>query len=241
MALSQEQIKLVKEQLFQYLDTLPEEQRKQLKEYIARLDEKQLEEFLIKNKMIKSEEELEAIPESTEKSAPKKTQCIYCSLASKQIESSKIYEDKDYLAILELNPLTKGHTILIPKKHLKETKELKSKAFTTANKLGKHLVKRLEAENFQINTSNELGHAIINLIPLYKNEKITGERKPQTKETLQALAIKIGEMQKKEKTLKIKTDKSESKKENPQEESKKLKEAKKVLSKASIVLPRRIP
>ncbi|MFA5742784.1 MAG: HIT family protein [Candidatus Paceibacterota bacterium] len=46
--------------------------------------------------------------------------CIFCKIISGEIPSAKIYEDEKVFAFLELNPLAKGHTLLIPKKHAQD-------------------------------------------------------------------------------------------------------------------------
>ncbi|MFH1448283.1 MAG: HIT family protein [Candidatus Micrarchaeota archaeon] len=43
--------------------------------------------------------------------------CIFCKIVSKEIPSSVVYEDETALAFLDINPLSKGHTLVIPKKH----------------------------------------------------------------------------------------------------------------------------
>jgi histidine triad (HIT) family protein len=173
------------------------------------MDNKQLEEFLIKNKMMSESGEIGNEEEPTTKNGKANQQCVMCLISGKQIESLAIYEDKDYLAALEINPYSEGHVILIPKKHIPESKSLKSKAFTIANRIGRHLVSKLKAEDFQITSSDDLKHAIINIIPRYKDQKITFERKPAKKEDLNNLAMKIGKIEQKKKAIKIKTEKSE--------------------------------
>jgi diadenosine tetraphosphate (Ap4A) HIT family hydrolase len=43
--------------------------------------------------------------------------CIFCKIVADEIPSFKIWEDKDFLAFLDINPNTKGTTILATKKH----------------------------------------------------------------------------------------------------------------------------
>ena len=43
--------------------------------------------------------------------------CIFCKIIANEIPSSKVYEDENVLAILDLSQTTKGHTIVMPKKH----------------------------------------------------------------------------------------------------------------------------
>ncbi len=219
MPFSDEQAKAIKEQIFNQLKNLPEDQREQIRKMISAMSNSELEEFLIKNKMMQEQEGEEREEDSKDKNSEetskpgknmkKEEQCIFCMISSKQLEAFSIYEDKDYLAALEIKPLTKGHTILIPKKHITNSKSLTSKAFTIANKLGRHISKKLGAENFQINSSDELKHAIINIIPAYKGEKPDYERKPAKKQDLQETAIKIGGLVKKEKITKIRTERAE--------------------------------
>lgn len=197
MPLTNKQSSSIKNQLLKQIENFPEDKQEQLKEYISSMNNLELEQFLIKNQMMSKESKQE------NSSSKSKNQCVMCMISAKEIESFAIYEDKDYLAALEINPYSEGHTILIPKKHIKETKNLKAKAFTLADKIGKHLVKQLKAENFQITTSDELNHAIINIIPVYKGKKLTYERKSAKKQELQELAIKIGALKKRVATKKI--------------------------------------
>lgn len=192
MPFTEEQSKSIKQQILKQIESFPEDKREQIKSYVHSLNNEQLEEFLIKNNLIKSSEN----PEKTDG-------CIFCSIANKKIESLNVYEDKDYLAALEINPYSIGHAILIPKKHIKESKGLPSKAFTIANKIGRHLIKKLKAESFQITSSEDLKHAIVNIIPVYKDKPLDYQRKPMKKQELQDVAIKIGEIKKKEKKEKI--------------------------------------
>ena len=43
--------------------------------------------------------------------------CIFCEIVKGNIPSYKVYEDDDVLAFLDISQVTKGHTLVIPKKH----------------------------------------------------------------------------------------------------------------------------
>ena len=43
--------------------------------------------------------------------------CIFCMIANHEINSSIIYEDEKVVAFLDLSQVTKGHTLVVPKKH----------------------------------------------------------------------------------------------------------------------------
>ena len=50
--------------------------------------------------------------------------CIFCKIIEGEIPSSKVYEDDHVLAFLDISQVTKGHTLVIPKKHKKDVHEL---------------------------------------------------------------------------------------------------------------------
>lgn len=43
--------------------------------------------------------------------------CIFCKIGKGEIPASKVYEDKNTLAFLDVKPHSKGHTVVIPKEH----------------------------------------------------------------------------------------------------------------------------
>ena len=43
--------------------------------------------------------------------------CIFCKIISGEVPSSKVFEDEDIIAFLDIVPLGKGHTLVVPKKH----------------------------------------------------------------------------------------------------------------------------
>jgi len=45
--------------------------------------------------------------------------CVFCKIVRGEIPCYKVYEDEKYLAFLDINPVSKGHTLLIPKTHFR--------------------------------------------------------------------------------------------------------------------------
>lgn len=43
--------------------------------------------------------------------------CVFCAIATETAPAIRIHEDDDYLAILDIRPFTRGHTLVIPKRH----------------------------------------------------------------------------------------------------------------------------
>ena len=164
MAFSKEKMEEIKKQLISQIETqdFPDERKEELKEYIEIMDEEQLEEFLKKNNIQISESDSES------KSS---TQCIFCSIISGKVPSYKLEENEKSVAILEINPLSKGHSLIIPKSHLK-IEEIPKSAMSLAQKISKRIKSKFKPEEIKIETINVMGHALINIIPIYKNEKL---------------------------------------------------------------------
>ena len=43
--------------------------------------------------------------------------CIFCKIANGEIPAATLYEDEDFRVILDLGPASKGHSLILPKKH----------------------------------------------------------------------------------------------------------------------------
>ena len=103
--------------------------------------------------------------------------CIFCDIIENKIPSKKVYEDEDILAILDISQTTKGHTLVMPKKHYDNMNDiddqLLSKIILKANELSKKIVKNLKANGFNllVNTNEVAGqtvkHAHFHIIPRY--------------------------------------------------------------------------
>lgn len=108
--------------------------------------------------------------------------CIFCKLANGIIPTSTIYEDDDFRVILDANPATKGHALIIPKEHAANIFELPdetaSKALVLAKKISTKLYKGLNCDGFNILQNNgELAgqtvfHFHIHLIPRYEGDGV---------------------------------------------------------------------
>ena len=57
--------------------------------------------------------------------------CIFCKIISGEIPSSKVYEDDKVLAFLDISQATKGHTLVIPKEHVRNILEMSAETAET--------------------------------------------------------------------------------------------------------------
>ncbi len=94
--------------------------------------------------------------------------CIFCKIVSGEIPCYKIYEDKDFLAFLDINPWVEAHTLVIPKKHFRWVWNCDDSGayFAVASKIVNHYRKVLGIE-FVMGWiyGYEVPHAHIHLMP----------------------------------------------------------------------------
>ena len=112
----------------------------------------------------------------------KKDDCIFCKIAAGEIPSRKIYEDKDLIAIMDLSPTSKGHSLIIPKEHYTNIydidEEIAGKVMKTAKKLATKMTVALNCDGFNLLQNNgetagqTMFHFHMHLIPRYKDDQV---------------------------------------------------------------------
>ncbi len=106
--------------------------------------------------------------------------CIFCKIANGEIPSRTIYEDDDFRIILDLNPATRGHALILSKNHYKNLYDMDddmvSKVLPLAKKMVHHMQEKLKCDGFNlIQNNNEIAgqtvfHFHMHLIPRYKDD-----------------------------------------------------------------------
>ena len=109
--------------------------------------------------------------------------CIFCKLASGEIPTKTLYEDEEFRIILDTAPLTRGHALILPKKHAKDVFELDEetagKAYRLAKQFGAKMVAALKADGINIlqNNGSAAGQSVfhfhMHLIPRYSEDGVT--------------------------------------------------------------------
>ena len=112
----------------------------------------------------------------------KKDDCIFCKIAAGEIPSRKIYEDSDLIAIMDLNPTSKGHSLIIPKEHCTNIydidEDIAAKVMKTAKKLATKMTVALNCDGFNLLQNNgetagqTMFHFHMHLIPRYKGDQV---------------------------------------------------------------------
>lgn len=97
--------------------------------------------------------------------------CIFCQIGKREIPSYSIYEDKHFLAFLDIKPRNKGHTLVITKKHYRWVWDVQEEYSKTVNKIANGLKKAFNTEfvvSFVI--GEEVPHAHIHLVPRFPGD-----------------------------------------------------------------------
>ena len=105
--------------------------------------------------------------------------CIFCKIINNELPSKTIYEDDLIKIIMNINPATDGHLLVIPKKHLVNLWDTDNETITHSldvvrNSIYPLLKEKLNCEGLTLAQNNELGQEIkhyhIHLIPRYPND-----------------------------------------------------------------------
>ncbi|HLR79326.1 MAG TPA: HIT family protein [Bacillota bacterium] len=132
--------------------------------------------------------------------------CLFCKIIEGEVPSAKVYEDDDVYAFLDISQVTKGHTLVIPKKHTQniyETpKKVAKKLFAPVPKIANAIKDTYQPAGLNILNNNEIPgdqtvfHLHIHLIPRYDetdgySTNWVTHRDDYTPEDLQQIAQEI--------------------------------------------------
>ena len=120
--------------------------------------------------------------------------CIFCEIVSGNIPGSVVYEDDQVLAILDLAQVTKGHTLVMPKKHYDNIYDCDPEVLThlikVVQKLSCELSEKLHAGGCNILCNNNevagqsISHLHFHIIPRYASDDIDVNFQPKEKHEL---------------------------------------------------------
>lgn len=120
-----------------------------------------------------------------------------------EIPCTKVYETSNVLAFLDINPVIKGHTLVIPKEHVVNIMDipddLASELQQALRRIGNGLLQGLDADGFNLGMNNFesagqlVMHAHYHLIPRYKGDglKLWAQGSYESNEQMQDIAGKI--------------------------------------------------
>lgn len=122
--------------------------------------------------------------------------CVFCKIVRGEIPSKKVYEDNDFLAVLDISPLNKGHVQLLPKKHYRWTWDVPNfgEYWEVARKIALGQMKALNAKMVEFLTHGmDVEHCHIWIVPIYNDEAFidASKRKTFSESEMSEIADKI--------------------------------------------------
>ncbi|MCR5201669.1 MAG: HIT family protein [Lachnospiraceae bacterium] len=127
--------------------------------------------------------------------------CIFCKIIKGEIPSNKIYDDEDFMVMLDISPASKGHAVLLPKYHAENLFELpdeyKEKALKVAGKCAAAIKKTLNCDGINILQNNgeaagqTVFHFHIHIIPRMSGDNLGITWVQKTAEDNEKLAEEI--------------------------------------------------
>ena len=101
--------------------------------------------------------------------------CVFCDIVANKIPAKKVFEDDNFIGFLDISPLTPGHTLFIPKKHVANFWELDDKTvkdlFVRVKRFTKRMMDKLGCERVMLAVIGvDVPHTHIHLIPRYPGD-----------------------------------------------------------------------
>jgi histidine triad (HIT) family protein len=97
------------------------------------------------------------------------TDCIFCKIGAREIPCASVWESDDAIAFLDVNPLAEGHTLLIPKRHFADLRDippdLLGRMITMAPLLSRAIMSASNASGMNLlqNTGASAGQAVFHV------------------------------------------------------------------------------
>ncbi len=174
------------------------EQLQQLTE-ISRLPPEEQKKILPTFLKTLSPEQITYLQQQQEQGAQQGSHCPFCLIVQKQLQSVVLYEDDLVMAVLDIRPATKGHTVVFPKRHIADFPSLAedqaARLFLIGQKLATFLEELEGCEGINLFLPNgtvagqTVDHILLHLIPRYTNDGLafSWQSKTTTPEDLQKL------------------------------------------------------
>lgn len=106
--------------------------------------------------------------------------CIFCKIVNNDIPASRIYEDDNFFAFLDMNPVNPGHVLVIPRGHYESFLELPQnileKYLIVVQQVTRAVASSLEVDGYNIMQNNgkaagqSVFHVHFHIVPRFKDD-----------------------------------------------------------------------
>ena len=80
--------------------------------------------------------------------------CVFCAIVAGEAPAVRIYEDDDYLAILDIRPFTRGHTLVVPKRHTVDLTDTPPETVADMAKIGQRIARAARQSGLHADGNN---------------------------------------------------------------------------------------
>ncbi len=132
--------------------------------------------------------------------------CIFCKIVAGDLPSTKIYEDDRALAFLDIGPLVKGHTLVIPKAHYDPLTEIPDELLGhlmgVVKRVTQGLLTGLHADGVNIHQANGAAagqvvpHLHFHVVPRFESDNHHWNWKPKSYENNDEMTVLAGRIAK---------------------------------------------
>lgn len=108
------------------------------------------------------------------------TDCLFCKIVAEEIPCEKIYEDDATFAFLDIRPINRGHTLVVPKAHHENIYDIPADSFArvmeTVRMLAPKVKAAMDADGINIGMNNDgaagqvVFHAHLHIIPRFSGD-----------------------------------------------------------------------
>jgi histidine triad (HIT) family protein len=109
--------------------------------------------------------------------------CVFCAIVAGRAPAIRIYEDDGYLAILDIRPFTRGHTLVLPKRHTVDLTDTPAETLADMLAIGQRIARAAratelaDATNIAINDGpaafQSVLHIHLHVLPRRNGDKLS--------------------------------------------------------------------
>jgi histidine triad (HIT) family protein len=109
--------------------------------------------------------------------------CVFCAIVAGEGPAIRIYEDEDYLAILDIRPVTRGHTLVLPKRHTVDLLDTPPETLAEMITIGQRIARAArttelaDATNIAVNDGRAafqtVSHVHLHVLPRRNGDKLS--------------------------------------------------------------------
>jgi histidine triad (HIT) family protein len=109
--------------------------------------------------------------------------CVFCRIVARAAPAYRIYEDDIVTAFLDIRPITRGHSLVIPKRHATDLSELDAGTGVELFRVGHRIARAVQGRGFAADGANLLindgkaafqtvGHVHLHVVPRKHGDKL---------------------------------------------------------------------